>query len=121
MTTKKLNAQQARWAEFLSHFYFLIKYQPGQQNTLTDTLSRPLRRQDSADSDYQMQILLKPEQVERNYFIHRQKTADDTGPSADIELLESDLHIVDWILQVNQNSESSRELQNQAQDNREDN
>ena len=80
-----------------------------------------MRRQDSADSDHQMQILLKPEQVERNYFIHGWKTADNTRPSADIEPLESDLHIVDWILQVNWNSESLRELWNQAQDDREDN
>ena len=29
MTTKKLNARQARWAEFLSRFYFLICYRPG--------------------------------------------------------------------------------------------
>lgn len=29
MITKKLNARQARWAEFLSRFYFLIKYRPG--------------------------------------------------------------------------------------------
>jgi hypothetical protein len=26
MTTKKLNGQQAHWAEFLSCFYFLIRY-----------------------------------------------------------------------------------------------
>ena len=69
MTTKKLNAQQARWAEFLSQFYFLIKYRPGQQNTLADALSRPLKREDT-DSDYQMQILLNPEQVEGKYFVH---------------------------------------------------
>ena len=94
MTTKKLNARQARWAEFLSRFYFLIKYRPGRQNTLADALSRPLKREDT-DSDYQMQILLKPEQVEGKYFIHGRNTADDTKPSVDIELLESDLHIVD--------------------------
>ncbi|KAL1954526.1 hypothetical protein VTO42DRAFT_1086 [Malbranchea cinnamomea] len=41
MTTKKLNAQQARWAGFLSHFRFLIRYRPGKQNTLVDALSRP--------------------------------------------------------------------------------
>ena len=51
MTTKKLNAQQARWAEFLSRFYFLIKYRPGRQNTLADALSRPLKKEDT-DSDY---------------------------------------------------------------------
>ena len=39
MTTKKLNARQARWAEFLSQFYFCIQYQPGKQNTLADILS----------------------------------------------------------------------------------
>ena len=47
--------------------------------------------------------------------------ANNTEPSANIEPLESDLHIVDQILQANQNSKSSRELQNQAQDDREDN
>ena len=48
-----------------------------------------------------MQILLKPEQVEGKHFIHGQNTADDTKPSVDIELLESDFHIIDWILQAN--------------------
>ena len=69
MTTKKLNIQQARWAEFLSSFYFLIKYQPGWQNTLTDALSRPLKKGD-INSDHWMQILIKPEQIEDKYFIH---------------------------------------------------
>ena len=42
MTTKKLNARQARWAEFLSRFYFLIRYRPVRENTLADALiSRP--------------------------------------------------------------------------------
>ena len=31
MTTKKLNAPQAGWAEFLSQFHFLIRYRPGKQ------------------------------------------------------------------------------------------
>ena len=42
MTTKKLNARQARRAEFLSQFYFFIQYQqPRCENTLADALSRP--------------------------------------------------------------------------------
>ena len=57
-----------------------------------------------------MQILLKPEQVERKHFIHGQTIADDTKPPADIELLESGLYIIDWILWVNQDSESLNEL-----------
>ena len=115
MMTKKLNAQQARWAEFLSQFYFLIKYCPGWQNTLADALSRPLKKEDT-DFDYWMQILLKPEQVEGKHFIHGWNMADNTEPPADIEPLESDLHIVDQILQVNQDSKSLNKLQDQAWD-----
>ena len=94
MTTKKLNARQARWAEFLSRFYFLIKYRPGRQNTLADALSRPLKKEDT-DSEHRMQTLLKPEQVEREHFVHGRNTDNNTKPSVDIEPLESDLHIVD--------------------------
>ena len=42
-----------------------------------------------------MQILLKPEQVEREHFVHRWKTANDTEPPVDIEPLEPDLYIID--------------------------
>jgi hypothetical protein len=40
MTTKDLNARQARWAEFFAKFYFMIAYRPGKTNTIADTLSR---------------------------------------------------------------------------------
>lgn len=63
MTTKKLNARQARWAEFLSRFYFHIRYRPGRENTLADALSRPDTEIQTKD-EYRWQILLKPEQIE---------------------------------------------------------
>ena len=63
MTTKKLNARQARWAEFLSRFYFLIRYRPGKQNTLADALSRP-EKTDLKMDNHRMQILLKPDCLE---------------------------------------------------------
>ena len=44
MATKKLNARQARWAEFLSQFYFLIRYRSGKQNMLADALSRHIQK-----------------------------------------------------------------------------
>ena len=65
-----------------------------------------------------MQILLKPEQVEGKHFIHGWNTADDTKPSVDIELLESDFHIVDWILWVNWESSSLDELWDWAYNNK---
>ena len=65
-----------------------------------------------------MQILLKPEQVKGKYFIHGWNTADDTKPSVDIEPLESDFHIVDWILQANQESSFLDKLWDQACNNK---
>ncbi len=32
MTTKQLIARQARWAEALSEYYFIITYRPGKEN-----------------------------------------------------------------------------------------
>ena len=40
MTTKQLNRRQARWAEFLSEFNFMITYRPGKQGEKPDTLTR---------------------------------------------------------------------------------
>ena len=54
MTTKKLNARQARWAEFLSRFYFLIKYRPGKQNTLADALTRRETDRDPGDRNHRL-------------------------------------------------------------------
>jgi transposase InsO family protein len=67
MTTKKLNARQARWAEFLSRFYFLIRYRPGKENTLADTLTRQddlMQSQTQARGKHRTQVLLKPEWLE---------------------------------------------------------
>jgi hypothetical protein len=61
MTTKKLSARQARWAEFLSRFYFEIKYQPGKANTLADALSRPENGPEFYCDKSRMQVLIKPE------------------------------------------------------------
>ncbi|MBW0589233.1 hypothetical protein O181_128948 [Austropuccinia psidii MF-1] len=40
MSSKILTFHQARWAEFLSEFHFLITYRPGRLATLPDALSR---------------------------------------------------------------------------------
>ena len=56
-----------------------------------------------------MQILIKPENI---------KQAAKEDLSADIKLLNSDLHIIDWILQANWESSSLDELWDQAWDNK---
>jgi hypothetical protein len=73
MTTKCLNARQARWTEFLSRFHFLIRYRPGEENTLADALTR----RETPDSilskkdQIRTQILLKPEWLEEGPYLSR--------------------------------------------------
>lgn len=98
MTTKKLNARQARWAEFLSRFYFLIRYRPGRENTLADALSRPATNIQKKD-EYRQQILLKPESIER---------------SVHMNALEPTLQIVDQVLKANRDSPTAEEHREKA-------
>lgn len=99
MTTKKLNARQARWAEFLSRFYFLIRYRPGRENTLADALSRPSTEVQRKD-EYRQQILLKPENVEA---------------PIQVSVLEHALQIVDQILKANRET-TAEEYRKKAQE-----
>ena len=40
MSTKKLTPRQARWAEFLSEYNFVISYQSGKKNKKADALTQ---------------------------------------------------------------------------------
>ena len=68
MTTKKLTPRQARWAEFLSEFNFVVTYQSGKKNDKADALTRkPNERPISDEDDRQehgMQVLLPPARIE---------------------------------------------------------
>jgi predicted aspartyl protease len=105
MTTKKLNARQARWAEFLSRFYFLIRYRPGKQNTLADALTRRGEAPEVDIKDYRMQILLRPECLEER-----------VKQEADIVMapIEPELQIVDELLHANRTSPSLEERREEA-------
>ena len=52
MTTKKLTPRQARWAEFLSKFNFVVTYQSEKKNDKADALTRkPNERPISNEDD----------------------------------------------------------------------
>src|SRR5579862_4436921 len=66
MTTKKLSARQARWAEYLSRYHFLLTYRTGRTNERADALSR--KREDLLSQSQVMaanrtQILLPREKL----------------------------------------------------------
>src|SRR5579862_7667212 len=66
MTTKKLSARQARWAEYLSRYHFLLTYRTGRMNERADALSR--KREDFLSQSQvmvvnQIQILLPQEKL----------------------------------------------------------
>lgn len=83
MTTKKLNARQARWSEELSRFHFLIRYRPGVRNKLADALSRKETPPDASRT----QILLPRSCLEAG--VH----PDDTIPSESIATSLAPIHI----------------------------
>lgn len=68
MTTKQLNRRQARWAEYLSRFSFVIKYNPGKNHQKADALTRlPGVRPQNVEDDriqHQHQTILKPHQLD---------------------------------------------------------
>ena len=106
MSTKKLNARQARWAEFLSRFFFVIRYRPGKQNTLADALTRHAR--EGIDiTRHRMQILLKPECLDESV---KQDLQPALMSAPELAPVEPDIHIVDEVLRANRTSRSLDEL-----------
>ena len=67
MTTKKLLARQARWAEFLAQYYFKLIYREGKANARVDALSRmerDVKAQDKAIRKQRTQVLLPRDKID---------------------------------------------------------
>ena len=112
MTTKALTARQARWAEILSGYNFLIKYKPGSSNR-ADALTR---REQDLDSQIAMkialrtQILLGPERLDPQ--ISAELPLNSPVPIENIEAAKLDL--VDELLYANRMSESLENYRDKA-------
>lgn len=69
MTTKKLTSKQARQAEFLSKFNFVVMYQSGQKNDKANALTRRLNKQSINNKNerqkHVIQVLLLLARIEK--------------------------------------------------------
>jgi transposase InsO family protein len=66
MTTKKLTARQARWAELLTQYHFKLQYRTGKANERADALSRKtedIEQQQRAKDQYRTQVLLPADKI----------------------------------------------------------
>ena len=67
-STKKLTRRQARWAQILSRYNFVIKYQTGKQNAKADALTRRPQDLPQGNEDerqkHQMQTLIPKENLD---------------------------------------------------------
>ena len=67
ITTKKLSARQARWAELLSRYNFKLAYRAGKSNGRADALSRKaedVQAQEGAIAQYRTQTLLPQSKID---------------------------------------------------------
>ena len=116
MTTKKLTPRQARWAEFLSEFNFVVSYQSGKKNDKANALTRkpndrPANEEDERQ-EYKMQVLLPPERISIQPIkvTSTNKTEDEhkkplIEPPAESNAENKDLPtLLDWVKESNRGS-----------------
>jgi transposase InsO family protein len=110
MTTKQLNSRQARWAELLAEYSFMIMYRPGKDNAKADILSRrtqDLGPHESLKTHLRNRALLQPEQIDPILRDQLEIHSLDTG------MQESTL-LVDRILSANRTAGSLQALREEA-------
>src|SRR6201982_1214948 len=115
MTTKKLSARQARWAEYLSRFHFKLAYRAGKSNERADALSR--RTEDVAQ--HTRTIAAHGTQV----LLPRDKVTEEVAQALQLAPIESDTHdsieLVDRLLAANRAAPELEELRTKARNEKE--
>jgi len=118
MTSKQLNARQARWAELLADYNFMITYRPGVHNPLADALSRKpdeLDQQNSAKKTQRLQQLLRQDQVDPVLLSREIRPPDDSDALAlEIAHISPSFSVVHQVLEANRTASSLQALRKQA-------
>ena len=116
ITTKKLLAQQARQAEFLSRFHFKLMYRAGKANERADALSRKLedvKAQDKAIEQYRTQVMIPHSKVDSEVIQDLQLSL------IELEAEYNNIHLVEKLLESNRSSLDLQEAQIKAQNKKE--
>jgi transposase InsO family protein len=120
MTSKQLNARQARWAELLADYNFMITYRPGAHNPLADALSRKpeeLDEQNTAKKAQRLQQLLRQDQVDPALVARNLRPPDDIDnlvTEAEVADLSPAFSVVHQALEANRTAPSLQALRRQA-------
>ena len=120
MTTKQLTSRQAKWAEALSEYYFMIMYRSGKKNGKADALTRrddEVEAQNGVKTEYRTKAILSQDQVDPRVLqdLGVELSAIDLAPAdPDVPNLVESLGIVDRILRANRHSPSLEALRAQA-------
>ena len=120
MTTKQLTARQARWAEALSEYYFIITYRPGKDNVQADALTRrndEVASQDQLKKEIRQQILLTADKLDPRIVQELEDMSVNVlaplGTSTPKPFLDT-ITVVDRVLQANLQEPSLEALRTQA-------
>jgi len=124
MTTKKLSARQARWAEYLSRYYFKLMYRAGKSNERADALSRKYEdttAQDKVIAAHRTQILLPRNKIDGEVIRDLQLAPIDGFMSpAQEETTYDSIRLMDKLLSENRESPTLEELRAKAKNEKED-
>ena len=118
MTTKSLNARQARWSELLADFNFTIMYRPGAENQAADALTR--RGDDDGQTAAKLRLrqsqLLKDRNIDPAilYQGQEQVTINYVKLAIDLCPISDTTDLVDRIRQANLTESSLQALRAQA-------
>jgi transposase InsO family protein len=119
MTTKQLTGRQARWAEALSEYYFIVMYRAGKQNAKADALTRrddEVERQDQVKTEYRTRAFLSQDQIDPQVLQDLGIDLDDASlaPIEEGSQIDESTELTDYILQSNLNAPSLEAVRQQA-------
>jgi transposase InsO family protein len=120
MTTKQLTARQARWAEALAEYYFIITYRPGKENVQADALTRrndDVVSQDQLKKAARQQILLTADKLDPRIVQELEEVSIAVLAPLETATTKSFLDtvtVVDRVLQANRDEPSLEALRIQA-------